>query len=156
MLIQRTLILLAVLTVLGCSGLSSLILQNRTGTTLTGRISMEEAGEKGRKESVDFSLRPGDDVETLRWFSSAPDSITIEFDSGVRRRFGQNEYSPGMKTGTSGGAYYFLEIDQGGFRFKDPSQFDRFRRNPIYYIPCAAGFIFLAWMLVRGMRRTKR
>ena len=125
----------------GCSGMSVLMVRNLSGADLEITVL---SNEPHHGEGYEKQLPAGDEIETLHWFSWAPDwiQITARNDIGVREKKWQRpDYPPEMQEGSSAPTYYVLEIHENEMRLRDPTTWDAVRRNPLGY-----GFLVL-WPL---------
>ena len=137
LLIKRIVGILFLGVALGCSGLSSLMVQNHTSKPI--QVHIEAKAEKGYGQDEEFSgsIGSGDEVETVKWFQISPDSIRVEADIDGRktsRTWSKADYPPGLARGTSGGAYFVLEVRDNELTLRDPTGWDKMRRNPQYYL----------------------
>lgn len=162
---KRVLLLLCLVTALGCSGLSSLLVQNLSGKSVEVTITADHTKDHGGPSAFSGSASPGEEVESISWFRDAPLNLSVEttFHDGrkLTNKWMPGIYPPGMQRGTSGGAYYILEIHDSELVLRDPNAYDRFRRNPQFeifrYLPgcCAVCLIIFVGILYSQKKRAK-
>ena len=149
---------------LGCSGLSSLMVQNGTRHQAQIEIAIEKPKRNGGPQAFSGSVAPSGEVESVSWFYRAPDSldvkVTLAGGRKLNRKWTEADYPPGLARGTSGGAFYVLEIKDTGLELRDPNRWARFRRNPLMesfsYLPgCCAVLIAGTGLIVLYARKRK-
>jgi hypothetical protein len=162
-LIRRIIGILLLAVALGCSGLSSLLVQNQTSKPV--QVHIEAKLQEGHGPDAEFSgtVGSGDEIETVNWFQTAPISIKVEADVDGRkanRTWTMVDYPPGLARGTSGGAYFVLEVRDNKLNLRDPTGWDKMRRNPQYYLlplVCMAVLgICISLFVIAVMRLRKR
>lgn len=171
---KRLILFLCLLTILGCSGASMLIVDNKTSQNAVVTIKTEELKppkpKKGQRrqwapeeQEKTFDLPAGQDVDSkIWWFMDPPNGLHAEVTLGgktLRRSWTGDQYPPGMAQGTSGGAFFFLEIHDDSLTLRDPTGWDKFHRNPQYYFlfwgSCLCPvilFIVLAFVVRRTLK----
>src|SRR5688572_13217637 len=94
----------------GCSGLSVLMVRNLTGEDLSITV---ESNEPHHGEGYEKQISVGEDLETLRWFSWAPEwiEVTVKLGDGTvkRKKWARADYPPSMQRGSSAPIHYVLE-----------------------------------------------
>ena len=136
-LIKRTIGMLLLAVALGCSGLSSLLVQNQTSKPIQVHIEAKLQEGHGPDEEFSGTVASGEEIQAVNWFQTAPISIKVEADIDGRktsRTWTMADYPPDLARGTSGGAYFVLEVRDNELNLRDPTGWDKMRRNPQYYL----------------------
>lgn len=160
---RRFLLIICLLTLLGCSGLTSLVVVNNIGEDATVRVWTVEHPRRQRPEKdKTFEMGHGDRVAEVAWFRDAPKQITLEASwtkGSIKKAWTHSTYPPGMAKGSSGGGFYVLEINREGAKMREPNYLDRFYYNPgpflLLLCPIVAIGLIL-WVLIRAARQAKR
>jgi hypothetical protein len=163
-LLRRFLLVLGLAVVLGCSGSTSLIIRNLTGKPISGSVEIQTTyARKAQVKKEEFNIAEGGDAETVSWFKDGPDYLKFEYSEPngkpIRKEFSVLDYPPGMLTGTSAGAWYFMEVRDTGLTLRGPTKWEVFQRNPQYTLfPLAVGscglifMVLLVWLVFRNTR----
>jgi hypothetical protein len=137
----------------GCSGLSVLMVRNLSGGDLAITVL---SNEPHHGEGYEKQLPAGAEVETLHWFSWAPEwiEITARGSNGVmEKKWRRSDYPPEMQEGSSAPTYYVLEIHENEMLLRDPTTWDAVRRNPIGYGLLVAIPVGVALAVLMALRR---
>ncbi len=150
---------LVILTILGCSGLSSLVAKNRTNEII--HLSIAGNTSEAREAKWSGSIEPGHSVETIKWFSHTPRPLKISVTSPKRNDHytASNEQFPkGMQVGSSAKSTYFMDVNPSGVEFRDPTTFQRMMDQPHVFfaqlIGCVTfiGVVLLPWFVIKVLR----
>jgi hypothetical protein len=161
--LRRLIMALGLVTILGCSGLSSLLVANKTSRPM--HLTLEHEGvDDSPPKKWQGEVQPGERVKTIKWFSSAPREIVVKVRSGEqeRRYVVQDEtYPRGMQRGSSAKSTYFMDISESGVKVMDPSYFQRMLDQPHVFFAQIIGcltivvIVMLPWAAVKLLRKIK-
>ena len=118
----------------GCSGMSSLMVRNLTAADLAVTVRSNEAQHGDEDEEL---VSAGEEIETIRWHGWPPDWIeaTVKHTSGrtAQRKWLRADYPELMQDGPGLTTYFVLEVSSDGLLLRDPTTWDAIRRNPLGY-----------------------
>ncbi|MDQ2985368.1 MAG: hypothetical protein M3R13_01445 [Armatimonadota bacterium] len=164
---MRWVLLASVTTVfllIGCSGLSVLMIRNLSGEALSVAI---ESNEPHHGEGDERQVASGEEVETIRWHSRAPSwiEVTVKDTEGVvsQKKWLREHYPRMMQDGSGLATYYVLEIGRDRMVLRDPTTWDAIRRNPLGYgvllmwpVGVILGMTLVARRWLRGRRHASQ
>jgi len=160
--LRRLVLGLAALTILGCSGLSSLVVVNKTGGKIS--VTAKAEAENVPKEGNTVTVEPNSEHDILSWMADPPPKLEVQAKLAdgkiLNAVWPSRSYPPAMREGTSAGALFFVDVSEDKLALRDPTAWDNFRRNPQYtifpilIILCPVGTIALIVVLMIRGRRT--
>lgn len=155
---RRVLLALCLLTILGCSGVSSLIVQNKTNKDATVTIATR-ADPANQKQAL--RAPPGVKVHSeIYWVAQPPRALDVEVSLGGKRlhqTWDQRNYPPGLAQGER--SDYYLEIHDDSLTLRGPNAWDLFNRISMLVVlmgSCLTVIVLAAIFLIVRFRKAKR
>lgn len=159
--LRRLLAALAVLTVLGCSGLSNLVVANKTDGKISVKVS--GAGELVPKGGTTVEVGADANRDSVGWFGEPPSKLDVEAKLAdgtiLHTAFTTKLYPAGMRKASAPGAAFYLDVTKEKMSLREASAWENFRRNPqmtifpALILLCPAGVIgLIVFLMIRGRR----